>query len=161
MDNVNPSNTSSSTGITIENTPVIYVYFPPEYKIAWYNSKPGACIDEYTSNADNVISKTGKIVSGNVVQSGNRIAITLTQASVTFGTNWRYWDISINNIVNPPDTTNITGPPANKTTHPYYITLTNNFSELDGFSGKLVCPPASNICNKSYNCKFGCTNRYK
>ena len=28
MDNVNPSNTSSSTGITIENTPVIYVYFP-------------------------------------------------------------------------------------------------------------------------------------
>ena len=33
--------------------------------------------------------------------------------------------------------------------------------ELDGFYGKLVCPPASNICNKSYNCKFGCTNRYK
>jgi len=33
--------------------------------------------------------------------------------------------------------------------------------EVDGFNGKLVCPPASNICNLNYNCKFGCTNRYR
>jgi hypothetical protein len=33
--------------------------------------------------------------------------------------------------------------------------------EVDGFNGKLVCPPASTLCNPSYNCKFGCFNRYR
>lgn len=30
--------------------------------------------------------------------------------------------------------------------------------EVDGFSGKLTCPPVSVLCNVSYPCKFGCTS---
>jgi len=159
LDNVNPSS-ASTTGITIANTPVLYVYFPPEYKLAWYNAKPGATIEEFTSDASNVISKTNNIVPANVVQSGNRVAITFTQTSITLGTNWRYWDISITNIVNPPDTTDVAGPPANKTSRPYFITLTNSnlsvlyrtYSNVNTyFSQALTTLPESTFPNLGWN----------
>ena len=152
--------TSTQSQIVVASTPVLYVYFPSDYKLAWYNSKPGASIDEYTNDANNVITKTSTIVPANVVQSGNRIAITLTQTSYTFGTNWRYWDISITNIINPPDTTIQTGPPSTQTTRPYYITLTNsNLSSLyrtysnvySYVADPLTASPDSNFPNLAWN----------
>jgi len=117
----NASNITPSP-VTIANTPVIYVQFPNQYNLAWFTNKPSASIDEYTSDVNNLITKTSTIVPANVVVSGNRIAITLTQASYTFGTNWRYWDIKITNIMNPMNTTVNT---VNQTTRRFHVMLTN------------------------------------
>jgi len=123
--------TLTPSPVTIANTPVIHVYFPTNYKLAWYNNKPSATIDEYTNDANNLITKTSTIAPQSITLSGNRVTLELTQASYTFGTNWRYWDIIITNIVNPTDTTNQQGPPATQTTRPFFVTLTNkNLSSL-------------------------------
>lgn len=119
------ANGMTASPITIANTPVIHINFPSDYKLAWYTSKPSATIDEYTSDANNAITKTSSISPASVVQSGNRISITLSQASYTFGTNWRYWDITITNIVNPTDTTVQSSAPISQTTRPFSMTLTN------------------------------------
>jgi hypothetical protein len=119
------ANGMTSSPLTIANTPVIHINFPSDYKLAWYSSKPSATIDEYTSDANNAITKTSSISPASVVQSGNRISITLSQASYTFGSNWRYWDITITNIVNPTDTTVNTSAPISQTTRPFSITMTN------------------------------------
>jgi len=140
----NPRNTSTHTlrigfdtavsittiPVTITNTPVLYVYFPEDYKLAYYSTKPSATINEWTNDTNNNITQTSTLTPS-VTVSGNRIALTLSSTSYTFGTNWRYWDVIISNVVNPPDSTVQTGPPVTQTTRMFSVTLTNsNYSNI-------------------------------
>jgi hypothetical protein len=111
--------------VTIAGTPVLYVYLPVNYRLALYSSKPTVTIEENTNDANNVTTKTNTYTPASIIASGNRIYIELTQASVTFGTNFRFWDIVISNVVNPSETTVQAGPPATQTSRAYFVTLTN------------------------------------
>ena len=140
---VNPRNVSTHTfritfdsainlspaPITISNTPQIIITFPIDYNLAWYNNvKATASIDEYTSDTNNLVTKTSSISPATVNQSGNRVTIILPAVSYTFSTNWRYWEVKISNITGPTDTSSGS---SNGTTGPYSIILTNsNYSSI-------------------------------
>jgi len=99
------------------SNPIVHIWFPTEYKLSWYTNKPTAIIEEYTS-ASNVTTKTSVITPSSIVTSGNRVTLTINSTTTEFTTTWRYWDIVLSNIINPPE-------PTDKTTSPYKIVLTN------------------------------------
>jgi len=154
--------TSTSAAITIANTPVIYVTFPANYRLALFASKPSATIDEYTSDDKNVITKSSSITNATVTVSGNRVVLTLSTASYTFGTNWRYWDITITNINNPSENTS-------QTTSPYNVIITNSnatalyrtYTNINTMSTDLLTPAADTWLtnNRGYAFNFD-NNKY-
>jgi len=119
----------SATPITISSTPQIIITFPNDYNLSWYTTvKATATIDEFTNDTSNIVTKTATINPASVTQSGNRITITLPQASYTFNSNWRYWEIKVAQITGPTDSTSGA---SNNTTGPYSIILTNsNYSSI-------------------------------
>ena len=137
FDFANGNTSSAPTAITFPTAAVIHVYFPSDYHLAFYNSKPNASIDEWIS--DSTTNSIYKNTTNNppsvssVTASGNRVTINLNvQNSTVAGTaykfdptTWRYWDIKITNIINPIDTTAQSGPPVTQTTRPFMVTLTN------------------------------------
>jgi hypothetical protein len=142
----------TASPIQMTGTPVIYVYFPSEYHLAWYNAKPSATIEEYTSDASSVITKTQTISPASVTTSGNRVTITLSPTSYKFDlVNWRYWDIKITNIVNPTDTTSSQGPPVTQTTRPFQVTLANTTLTQVFQTYSNVNTYASDVMNTAYN----------
>jgi hypothetical protein len=132
----------SATPITINSTPQIIITFPDDYNLSWYNTvKATATIDEYTNDTTNKIVKSATISPASVTQSGNRVTITLKEASKTFSTSWRYWEVKVNQITGPTDNTTRS---ANGTTGPYSVILTNsNFS--------VIYRTHSNLDNSAYN----------
>jgi len=107
----------------------LIITFPQDYNLSWYCTvKATAIIDEFTNDTTNNISKTASFSPASVTQSGNRITITLTQSSITFNTNWRYWEIKVSQITGPTDSTSGS---SNNTTGPYSVILTNsNYSSI-------------------------------
>lgn len=37
----------------------------------------------------------------------------------------------------------------------------NGETEVEGYDGKVICPSAEVLCDKKYQCKFGCTDHYE
>jgi len=38
--------------------------------------------------------------------------------------------------------------------------LSGEILKVNGYSGGIVCPENENICNRRFNCKFGCVDHY-
>jgi len=132
----------SATPITISSTPQVIITFPEDYNLSWYTTtKATALIDEYTNDTTNKVTKTKTITPTSVTQSGNRVTITLRDASYTFSTSWRYWEIKINQITAPTESTTKSN---NGTTGPYSILLTNSIYSA-------IYRTHSNLNNSAYN----------
>jgi hypothetical protein len=138
ISDVNPRNTSAhifrvtidrgtdltTSPLTIANSPYIMITFPKEYHLAWYPSvKPTASIEPYTNDDNNNIIKGNTITPSNVIQSGNRVFIYLPDNSYTLDTNFRYWEITIKNIVGPTDNT---AQKVYQSTSAYDVIITNS-----------------------------------
>ena len=162
--NSNPRNTSTHTfRITFDETyglsslplsidnPIINIYFPDEYNLSWYINIPSATINEYTINSG-IISQTSTYLPYDVIQSGQKVSVIIG-SNVTFGINFKYWEIVLTNIVNPINPTISPGSPISQSTGPFRITLTNSeetiyysvFSNSNSYSNTLL--PDSLITN--------------
>jgi len=90
--------------IKILNNPRIIINLPAEFKLAWFdNSKLTAAIDEYNSDDQNFINKTASLIPKFILQSGNKLTIILDAENYTFKASFQYWEITITNLVNPPE----------------------------------------------------------
>jgi hypothetical protein len=104
-------------------TPVLHIYFPADYRLYYFTSKPTVSIDEFTSDTNNNAVKTTTYSPASTTISGNRITVTFSQASITLGTSFRYWDITISGVVNPSENTTRTAAPLTSTTRPFNLLL--------------------------------------
>lgn len=152
----NPRNTSTHTfkitfdnainvttfPLTVSYTPQVIITFPKEYNLAWFtNVKATASIDEYIIDTSNNIVKLQTIIPANVIQSGNRVAIILPAASIIFSTSWRYWEIRVNIITGPTDSSNLI-----LTTCPYNLVIINsNYSAINRTYTNLNTSVTTNI----------------
>ena len=115
--------------ITIDSTPILYIYFPAEYNLTWNSSIPSVTINQYTSNLNNQTVLSTTYTSNTVLITGNRVTITFKTSSLTLPQNFRYWDIRLSNILNPE--ISINSEDYNKhTTGFFQITLTNSVNTV-------------------------------
>jgi hypothetical protein len=103
--------------------PVLHIYFPNDYRLYYFTAKPSVSIDEFTSDTNNNAVKTTTYSPASTVVSGNRIMVTFSQASITLGTSFRYWDITVSGVVNPEEGTTRTTAPLTATTRPFNLLL--------------------------------------
>jgi hypothetical protein len=139
----------TGTSVTIANTPVLHIYFPPEYRIGYFATKPTVAIDEFTADSNNNSVKTTTYTPASTVVSGNRVTVTFSQSSITLGTSFRFWDITVSGVVNPQETTVRTTAPITQTSRPYTLVLTatdaktllRTYSNTNSYSADILTTP--------------------
>jgi len=90
--------------ITISNYPRLIINFPSEYKFAWYdNTKISATINEYNIDDKNLNLISSSIIPKYIQQSGNKLTLFFDLVSYTFKSSFQNWEITLNNIINPPE----------------------------------------------------------
>jgi hypothetical protein len=147
----------STLPITINNTPSLIIQFPSNYNLAWYKSNIFVNIDEYLVDVNsNKLILAANIPTASVIVSGNRLTITLSAISKTFPSNFRHWDVTVNNVFNPLDTT-VNSYPVAQTTKPYSFILTNSdntvlyrtYTNLNSYVSSALTTPLD--ANLSFN----------
>jgi hypothetical protein len=119
-------NLMTPASVSIIGTPWIFVYFPENYHISEYKDlKLSAVVEDYTIDENKKIMRTNSYLPSRIIVTGNRVWLTLSVTSINFPPNWRYWEIKINGVINPNDTTE-TGSLQDR--KKYRIILTNNAS---------------------------------
>jgi hypothetical protein len=115
--------------ITIEKNPFIMVTFPSNYNFKNYpNIKLTCGLDEYLTPENTTKIEKVSLNVKECITMGNAVVVTLNNDKYTFNANFRYWDIKIQQVQNPDDTTSPTG--AN-TTGQFSILISNSdFSRL-------------------------------
>lgn len=127
--------TSFPTGYTFNNSPVLYITFPPEYKFHWYSFTPTATIESFFSIQTDLksIEKKQLIEVDKITVVGNQLRITFTDAStkaalsaIAFDKYFQYFLIKIFNLPSPVESTSFVD--GRKTTERFNFTFFNSAS---------------------------------
>ncbi len=135
--------------LTLENhvklsvDPQVIIYFPFEYRLAYSNIKEiTANIDEYISDTLGEVSKSKSLIISSINILGNKITILLNYKNYDFPKDFRYWEITLNNLPTPNESTETENFLPYSTTGLFNIILTTfnynsiyrTFTNLNNFS---------------------------
>jgi hypothetical protein len=95
------SNNLSTLPITLNENPVLLISFPKEFDLSYYNDKNvNVKLDAFKADSNtNIINATFAVI-------GNRIKVQLPQSAYTFDSGFRFFEMSLDGIKGPLDTTN-------------------------------------------------------
>ncbi len=155
----------STLPIVFQHSPMLIITFPKEYNLGLYINNDetqnpiSVSIDEYINDKSNNVIKSNVIFSAKLEIRGNKIIFYFYNKNYTFQNNFQYWQINIDGIVNPSETTS---PSGSETTSQFHFLLTDenysyifkSYSNLNTAATNPMFSPIDNFINMNRGIEF-------
>lgn len=152
--------------ITIENNPFLIITFPSNYNFGNFPNNKFTCgIDEYkTAEGSTDITKAQSLNIKDCFAVGNTIRINIFQAKYEFDAQFKHWEVKIQNVVNPADTTspngsNTTGQFGLLLTNDDYSSLYRSYQDLNNAATNAMATPIDDMINMNRGIEFKFDNK--